>query len=89
MNEAKLDRNIAVPRLIGNPEDFLIVAGLAGTAKDAAHLTGDGSNAYMLAGVMGAATMIGAGLALAQPERRVLVMTGDGELLMGLGSLAT
>ena len=89
MNDSKLDRNIAVPRLIGNPDDFLIVAGLAGTAKDVAHLTGDGANAYMLAGGMGAATMIGAGLALAQPERRVLVMTGDGELLMGLGSLAT
>ena len=33
--------------------------------------------------------MIGLGLALAQPERRVLVLTGDGEALMGLGSLAT
>jgi thiamine pyrophosphate-dependent acetolactate synthase large subunit-like protein len=33
--------------------------------------------------------MIGLGLALARPERRVLVITGDGELLMGLGSLAT
>ena len=33
--------------------------------------------------------MIGLGLALAQPKRRVLVITGDGEMLMGLGSLAT
>ena len=33
--------------------------------------------------------MIGLGLALARPERRVLVVTGDGELLMGLGSLST
>jgi len=38
---------------------------------------------------MGGAAMIGLGLALAQPARRVLVITGDGELLMGLGSLAT
>jgi thiamine pyrophosphate-dependent acetolactate synthase large subunit-like protein len=33
--------------------------------------------------------MLGLGLALAQPQRRVLVITGDGEMLMGLGSLAT
>lgn len=33
--------------------------------------------------------MIGLGIALAQPERRVLVITGDGEMLMGLSSLAT
>jgi thiamine pyrophosphate-dependent acetolactate synthase large subunit-like protein len=38
---------------------------------------------------MGAAAMIGLGLALAQPERHVLVVTGDREMLMGLGALAT
>jgi thiamine pyrophosphate-dependent acetolactate synthase large subunit-like protein len=38
---------------------------------------------------MGQAAMMGLGLALAQPKRRVLVITGDGEMLMGLGSLAT
>jgi thiamine pyrophosphate-dependent acetolactate synthase large subunit-like protein len=38
---------------------------------------------------MGSACTIGLGLALAQPKRRVLVVTGDGEMLMGLGSLAT
>jgi thiamine pyrophosphate-dependent acetolactate synthase large subunit-like protein len=32
---------------------------------------------------------MGLGLALARPERRVLVITGDGEMLMGIGSLAT
>ena len=40
-------------------------------------------------GAMGQAAMIGLGLALAQPKRRVLVITGDGEMLMGLGALAT
>ena len=84
-----LDRKDAVPRLIGDPGDFLLVAGLAGTAKDLGHLTRDGDNLFALAGAMGAATMIGLGLALAQPERRVLVATGDGELLMNVGSLAT
>jgi thiamine pyrophosphate-dependent acetolactate synthase large subunit-like protein len=38
---------------------------------------------------MGAAAMIGLGLSIARPDRRVLVVTGDGEMLMGLGSLAT
>jgi thiamine pyrophosphate-dependent acetolactate synthase large subunit-like protein len=38
---------------------------------------------------MGSAVPVGLGLALAQPARRVLVVTGDGEMLMGLGALAT
>ncbi len=84
-----LDRREAVPALIGNHEDFLIVSGLAGTSKDVAALTGDAAHVYTMAGAMGAATMTGLGLALARPDRRVLVVTGDGELLMNLGSLAT
>ena len=84
-----LDRREAVPALIGRHEDFLIVTGLAGTAKDVAALTGDGAHTYALAGAMGGAAMIGLGLALAQRDRRVLVVTGDGELLMNVGALAT
>ena len=90
MNESEeLDRKEAVPALIGDPDDFLFVARLAGTAKDVGTLTQGKANAYMLAGAMGSALAMGLGLALAQPEKRVLVVTGDGELLMGLGSLAT
>ena len=84
-----LDRCEAVPKLVGNAQDFLIIAGLAGTAKDVAHLCEPHANYYACAGVMGGATAMGLGLALAQPTRRVLVMTGDGELLMNVGSLAT
>jgi phosphonopyruvate decarboxylase len=84
-----LDRIQAVPALIGRHEDFLIVTGLAGTARDVAALTNDGDHIYTLAGAMGAAAMTGFGLALAQTERRVLVVTGDGELLMNIGALAT
>jgi thiamine pyrophosphate-dependent acetolactate synthase large subunit-like protein len=84
-----LDRRKAVPALIGRHEDFLIVAGLAGTSKDLAALTGDGPHLYSMAGAMGGACMIGLGLALARRNERVLVVTGDGELLMNLGSLAT
>ena len=87
--EQALDRCQAVPALIGRHEDFLIVAGLAGSAKDVAALTDDGDHIYAMAGAMGAAAMMGFGLALAKPERRVLVVTGDGELLMNVGALAT
>src|SRR5947207_10817370 len=84
-----LDRVKAVPALIGRHEDFLIVTGLAGTARDVAALTRDGAHTYTMAGAMGGACMIGLGLALARRDRRVLVVTGDGELLMNVGALAT
>jgi phosphonopyruvate decarboxylase len=84
-----LDRIEAVPALIGRHEDFLIISGLAGTSRDVAALTDDGAHIYTMAGAMGGATMMGLGLALARPDKRVLVVTGDGELLMNLGSLAT
>jgi phosphonopyruvate decarboxylase len=54
-----------------------------------ASLTGDAANLYSMAGAMGAASAMGLGLALAQPDKRVLVITGDGELLMNVGTLAT
>jgi thiamine pyrophosphate-dependent acetolactate synthase large subunit-like protein len=84
-----LDRRHAVPALIGRHEDFLFVAGLAGTSRDIAALTDDGAHVYSMAGAMGGAAMMGLGLALARRDRRVMVLTGDGELLMNLGALAT
>jgi len=67
---------------------LLVVAGLGAPAWDVAS-AGDHPLAFPLWGAMGGAAMVGLGLALALPERRVLVVTGDGEMLMGLGSLAT
>ncbi len=87
--DRSLDRRQAVPALVGDPSDFLIVSGLAGTAKDIGDLTRESPNVYLLGGAMGAAVCMGLGLALAQPRRRVLVVTGDGELLMNVGALAT
>src|SRR3954451_20663279 len=84
-----LDRREAVPKLIGRHEDFLFVTGLAGNARDIAALTRDGAHIYTMAGAMGDACMIELGLALARPDKRVLVATGDGELLMNIGALAT
>ena len=85
----ELDRREALPALIGRHEDFLIVAGLAGTARDIAALTENAPHGFTMGGAMGGACMIGLGLALAQRDRRVLVVTGDGELLMNVGALAT
>lgn len=85
----ELDRIDAVPKIIGKPGDTLFVAGLAGTSKDIAHITNDGSNFFGMAGAMGAAVSMGLGLALARPDKKVVVATGDGELLMNIGALAT
>ncbi|MEQ8815033.1 MAG: thiamine pyrophosphate-dependent enzyme [Thalassobaculum sp.] len=84
-----LDRRTAVPQIVGDHRDFLFVTGLGGTSRDISHLTGDGASLYALGGAMGAALSVGLGLALARPDRRVMVVTGDGELLMGVGTLAT
>ena len=84
-----LDRIDAVPKIIGKPGDILFIGGLAGTSKDLAHLTNDGPNFFGMAGAMGAAVSMGLGLALARPDKKVVVATGDGELLMNVGSLAT
>jgi phosphonopyruvate decarboxylase len=84
-----LDRIQAVPKIIGKPDDILFIGGLAGTSRDLAALTNDGANFYGMAGAMGAAVSMGLGLALARPDKKVIVATGDGELLMNIGALAT
>jgi thiamine pyrophosphate-dependent acetolactate synthase large subunit-like protein len=83
-----LRRRELATRLLADPGDLLVVAGLGSTAWDVT-AAGDRPLNFPSWGAMGGTTMIGLGLALAQPERRVLVITGDGELLMGIGSLAT
>jgi thiamine pyrophosphate-dependent acetolactate synthase large subunit-like protein len=77
-----------VAELLREPEDLLVVSGLGSTTYDVG-AAGDRTTNFYLWGAMGGAAMIGLGLALAQPQRRVLVITGDGEALMGLGALAT
>lgn len=83
-----LTRQMIADRLVGNDADLLVVTGLGGTAWDASR-AGDRELTYYLWGGMGLAASMGLGLALSRPDRRVLVLTGDGEMLMGLGSLAT
>jgi thiamine pyrophosphate-dependent acetolactate synthase large subunit-like protein len=81
-------RREVVRKLLENRGDLLVIAGLGSTAWDIT-AAGDSPLSFPLWGAMGQAAMMGLGLALAQPQRRVLVVTGDGEMLMGLGSLAT
>jgi thiamine pyrophosphate-dependent acetolactate synthase large subunit-like protein len=83
-----LRRRAVVARLLRDAGDALIVTGLGAPTWDAA-AAGDRDLTFPLWGAMGGAVSIGLGLALAQPRRRVLVLTGDGEMLMGIGSLAT
>ena len=84
-----LERRAAIATLLANrSDDLFVVPGLGSTAWDLASLGDDERNFYLW-GAMGGAAMIGLGLALAQPQKRIAVITGDGEMLMGLGSLAT
>ena len=85
---AGLDRRRVAAQLLAGRGDALLVTGLGSTTWDAAAV-GDVAENFYVWGGMGGAAMIGLGLALAQPGRRVLVITGDGEMLMGLGSFAT
>jgi thiamine pyrophosphate-dependent acetolactate synthase large subunit-like protein len=86
--KATLHRRDVVESLLAKRKDLLVIAGLGSTAWDIT-AAGDSPLSFPLWGAMGQAAMIGLGLALAQPRRRVLVITGDGEMLMGMGSLAT
>jgi thiamine pyrophosphate-dependent acetolactate synthase large subunit-like protein len=83
-----LDRREAVKELLVNRKDLLVVTGLGSPTYDV-FAAGDHDGNFYLWGAMGGAAMVGLGIALAQPKRPVVVLTGDGEQLMGLGSLLT
>jgi thiamine pyrophosphate-dependent acetolactate synthase large subunit-like protein len=85
---ATLERRAVMRALVAKRGDLLVVSGLGSATYDLA-AAGDNPRNFYLWGAMGGATLIGLGLALAQPKRRVLVVTGDGEMLMGMGGLAT
>ena len=83
-----LDRRNVVASLLANRKGAIAVGGLGASTYDIA-AAGDHDRNLYLWGAMGGAVMIGLGMALAQPELPVVVITGDGEMLMGMGSLAT
>jgi thiamine pyrophosphate-dependent acetolactate synthase large subunit-like protein len=89
MNKANLlERRSVVSALLEGRKDAIVVGGLGASTYDIA-AAGDHDRNFYLWGAMGGAVMIGLGLALAQPKLPVVVITGDGEMLMGMGSLAT
>jgi thiamine pyrophosphate-dependent acetolactate synthase large subunit-like protein len=83
-----LERRSVVSALLEGRKDAIVVGGLGASTYDIA-AAGDHDRNFYLWGAMGGAVMIGLGVALAQPKLPVVVITGDGEMLMGMGSLAT
>ncbi len=83
-----LDRRFVVAELLRERGDLLVVSGLGSPSYDVM-AAGDHPLNFYLWAAMGSAMTMGLGLAAARPERPVLVITGDGEALMGLGALAT
>lgn len=88
MTSQALNRRDAVTALLKDRGSLLVISGLGSPSFDVHH-TGDTDANYYLWGAMGGAALMGLGLAQARPDRSVLVITGDGEQLMGLGGLAT
>jgi thiamine pyrophosphate-dependent acetolactate synthase large subunit-like protein len=83
-----LERRSVVGSLLAGRKEAIVVGGLGASTYDIA-AAGDHDRNFYLWGAMGGAVMIGLGVALAQPKLPVVVITGDGEMLMGIGSLAT
>lgn len=87
-NKQRADRRAFVSRLLAATPDALVVTGLGSASYDV-FAAGDRDKNYYLWGAMGGASALGLGLALAQPDKPVVVITGDGEQLMGIGALGT
>jgi thiamine pyrophosphate-dependent acetolactate synthase large subunit-like protein len=85
---SQLERRAVTRQLLRSRGDALVVTGLGSSTYDV-FAAGDSPLTFYLWGAMGSAAMVGLGLANAQPGRRIVVVTGDGEMLMGLGALAT
>ena len=83
-----LNRREVVKSILDERDNYLVVSGLGSATYDV-HAAGDNDKNFYLWGGMGGAAMIGLGLAIARPKKNIIVLTGDGEQLMGIGSLAT
>jgi thiamine pyrophosphate-dependent acetolactate synthase large subunit-like protein len=83
-----LDRREVVAKLLADRKKLLVVTGLGSATYDVM-AAGDNDNNYYLWAAMGSAAMVGLGFATARPDYSVVVVTGDGEMMMGFGALAT
>ncbi len=88
MTASLLKRREVVAELLKDRGDTLVITGLGSSAYDVM-AAGDNDRNYYLWGAMGGAAMIGLGLANTKPDHSVLVVTGDGEMLMAMGAFAT
>lgn len=85
-----LDRREIVKKLLQGRDDMPVITGLSSASYDSvAARSADHPLNFNLHGALGGAAMVGLGLALAQPEKRIMVLMGDGDVLCGMGSLAT
>lgn len=89
MSNVTLDRRDLLAPLFPDPDSWLFVSGLAGASRDVCALTGESDNVFTMGGAMGAAVSMALGVALSAPGEKVACVTGDGELLMNIGALAT
>lgn len=85
----QINRRALVKDILGDREDIIGISGLGGAGYDLTASRGDHDLNFCMHGSMGGAPLVAMGLALAQPERRVVAVLGDGDMLMGIGSLAT
>ena len=88
MTQTLLNRRKAVAELLEQRADLIVVSGLGSPTYDVM-AAGDHDRNYYLWAAMGSAATVGLGLAMSRPKEKVLVVTGDGEMLMGMGALAT
>ncbi len=88
MSQGILNRRDVVKTLLQDRGSMLVVTGLGSPSYDV-FAAGDHDNNFYLWAAMGSAAAVGLGLANSQPSRKVVVVTGDGEMLMGIGALAT
>lgn len=86
--QGHLLRRPLVANLMERRGDALVVCGLGSPTYDVS-AAGEHPGTFYFWGAMGLTTAAGLGLAMARPERRVVVVTGDGDMMMGIGSLAT
>lgn len=84
----RLDREWVAKKFVSDPGEMLVVCGIGKSSSNVAR-AGDRALNFYVMGAMGCAAGVGLGLALAQPQRSVLVVTGDAELMMNVGMLAT
>ncbi len=88
MTQTVLNRRKVVAELLEDRGNLIVVTGLGSASYDVM-AAGDHDRNYYLWAAMGSAAMVGLGLAMSRPQDSVLVVTGDGEMLMGMGALAT